>query len=73
MPIIDSENVTNTLIEYITTNVSILPCVYQSAAAADEPDQLDPVVGGQPLREGGEPVRGVRNPGPCWPGRADRR
>ena len=57
MPIIDSENVTNTLIEYMMTSVWTLPCVYIKRAERGKSHQQDAVVRGQPLGEVGEPAR----------------
>src|SRR3990167_9294554 len=37
IPVIDRENVRNTLIEYMITRAWTSPCVYQSAASAEMP------------------------------------
>ena len=57
MPIIDNENVTNTLIEYITTSVVTCPPVNHSAASAAKPISITPLCVASRSERLREPVR----------------
>ena len=72
MPIIDSENVTNTLIEYISTSATTFPPVSHSAPRAEKPITSTPLCAAN-RSERFANQWGTHESRPCWPTRADHR